>query len=431
MKTLYLDCSMGAAGDMLTAALLELLPDPAAFVAELNALGIPGVVFEAQPAQKCGVTGTHMKVTVNGEEEESLDHHHDHEHEHHHEHEEAHEHRHDHDHEHEHEHEHHHHHEHDNGEHHHHHSGMHDIEHIVPGHMHLSEQVRRDVLAVYGLIAQAESKAHGKPVEEIHFHEVGTMDAIADVTAVCLLMHRLAPDQVLASPVHVGSGQVRCAHGILPVPAPATATILQGVPIYGGSIQGELCTPTGAALLKHFVTSFGSLPVMATEKIGYGMGKKDFPAANCVRALWGETPDAPETIVELRCNLDDTPAEEIGYAIDALLAAGAREAFTTPAGMKKNRPGVLLTVLCDDAKKEDLVRCVFRLTNTIGIRETPVTRYTLDRRIETVDTPLGPVRRKVSTGYGVTRAKWEFDDLARLAKEHGLTPQEVRQKLEG
>ena len=431
MKTLYLDCSMGAAGDMLTAALLELLPDPAAFVAELNALGIPGVVFEAQPAQKCGVTGTHMKVTVNGEEEESLDHHHDHEHEHHHEHEEAHEHRHDHDHEHEHEHEHHHHHEHDNGEHHHHHSGMHDIEHIVTGHMHLSEQVRRDVLAVYGLIAQAESKAHGKPVEEIHFHEVGTMDAIADVTAVCLLMHRLAPDQVLASPVHVGSGQVRCAHGILPVPAPATATILQGVPIYGGSIQGELCTPTGAALLKHFVTSFGSLPVMATEKIGYGMGKKDFPAANCVRALWGETPDAPETIVELRCNLDDTPAEEIGYAIDALLAAGAREAFTTPAGMKKNRPGVLLTVLCDDAKKEDLVRCVFRLTNTIGIRETPVTRYTLDRRIETVDTPLGPVRRKVSTGYGVTRAKWEFDDLARLAKEHGLTPQEVRQKLEG
>lgn len=286
MKTLYLDCSMGAAGDMLTAALLELLSEPEAFIEELNELGIPGVRYSREPAVKCGITGTHVRVAVNGGEEQSLDlHEHTHTHEHPHDH--AHQEEHDHQHEH---HEHTHEHSHDQSHsHEHHHSGMHDIEHIVTGHLALPQKVKDDVMAVYGLIAQAESKAHGRPVSEIHFHEVGTMDAIADVTAVCLLMDRIAPDKVMASPVHVGSGQVRCAHGILPVPAPATAHILMGVPCYGGSIQGELCTPTGAALLKHFVSKFGPMPLMTVNAIGYGMGKKDFPAANCVRAMLGES----------------------------------------------------------------------------------------------------------------------------------------------
>lgn len=204
MRTLYLDCGMGAAGDMLAAALIELLPDPEGFVNELNALGIPGVCFKAEPSVKCGITGTHLTVTVNGEEEESLDvHDHEHDHEHHH-----HEHDHDHDHPHEH----------DHAHHHHHHSSLHDIEHIVRDHLPLPENVKNDVMAVYQLIAQAESHAHGVPVTEIHFHEVGTMDAVADITAVCLLMNRLAPNEVVVSPVNVGSGQVRCAHGILPVP---------------------------------------------------------------------------------------------------------------------------------------------------------------------------------------------------------------------
>ena len=248
MKTLYLDCSMGAAGDMLAAALLELLPDPDAFVAELNALAIPDVKFSRETSVKCGITGTHLQVTVHGEEEGAHDHHHAHSHDHHRDH--AHAHHHDHAHS------------------HHHHASLHDIEHIVRGHLSLPATVADNVMAVYRLIADAESKAHGKSVSEIHFHEVGTMDAIADITAVCLLMHRLAPDEIIVSPVHVGSGQVHCAHGILPVPAPATATILQDVPIYGGSIQGELCTPTGAALLKHFADSFGGMPVMRTSAIG-------------------------------------------------------------------------------------------------------------------------------------------------------------------
>lgn len=264
MKTLYLECNMGAAGDMLAAALLELLPDPEAFLTKLNALGIPGVKISKEQTAKCGIMGTHIKVMVGEAEEKSED---VAEHEHHHEH------HHDHDHYHDHA---------------HHHAGMHEIEHII-SHLDLPETVREDVLAVYGLIAEAESHAHGRPVSEIHFHEVGTMDAIADVTAVCLLMHELSPQRIAASPVHVGAGQVRCAHGILPVPAPATAYILRDVPIYGGAVRGELCTPTGAALLKHFVSEFTGMPVMKVHKIGYGMGTKDFEAANCVRAMWGET----------------------------------------------------------------------------------------------------------------------------------------------
>ena len=267
MKTLYLDCGMGAAGDMLTAALLELLPDPDAFVEKLNGLSIPGVQVKKEEAVKCGITGTHISVTVHGMEESEEMHEHGQEHEHHHEAEHSHEHHHEQSHGHEHHHEHDHHHDHEHSHEHHHHSGMHDIEHIISD-LQLSEKVRENILAVYGLIAEAEGHVHGKPITEIHFHEVGTMDAIADVTAVCLLMEELSPDEVVVSPIHVGSGQVKCAHGILPVPAPATAYILRDVPIYGGKIQGELCTPTGAALLKHFASRFGDMPIMKKEAIG-------------------------------------------------------------------------------------------------------------------------------------------------------------------
>ncbi len=409
MKTLYLDCSMGAAGDMLAAALLELLPDPDAFVAELNALAIPDVKFSRETSVKCGITGTHLQVTVHGEEEGAHDHHYAHSHDHHHDHEHAHHHNHAHS--------------------HHHHASLHDIEHIVRGHLSLPTAVADNVMAVYHLIADAESKAHGKPVSEIHFHEVGTMDAIADITAVCLLMHRLAPDEIIVSPVHVGSGQVHCAHGILPVPAPATATILQDVPIYGGSIQGELCTPTGAALLKHFANSFGDMPVMRTSAIGYGMGQKDFPAANCVRALLGERNAASDDVIELCCNIDDMTGEAIGYAFDKLFAAGALDVYTIPIGMKKSRPGHLLHVICREADKDALVRALFAHTTTIGIRENRFRRYTLDRRIETIETADGPVRRKCSTGYGVSREKFEHNDLARIADAQGLSLREAEARV--
>lgn len=415
MKTLYLECNMGAAGDMLTAALLELHPDPEGFLTRLNGLGLPGVTVSAAPSVKCGITGTHVTVTINGHEEESLDavHAHMHGHEH------NHEHHHDHDHEHEHTHTH----GHSHG--HHHHAGMHDIAHIL-SHLDLPEKVRTDALAVYDLIAQAESHAHGVPVTEIHFHEVGTLDAVADVVAVCMLMAELAPDRIICSPIHVGSGHVHCAHGILPVPAPATAHILQGVPTYGGAVQGELCTPTGAALLKHFADSFGPSPVLKVEKIGYGMGKKDFEAMNGLRALLGDTPDGRDSVAELCCNLDDMTPEAIGFAMERLLEAGALDVYTLPAGMKKNRPGVLLTCMCRMDDREEMVRLLFAHTTTLGVRESECNRYTLERSQESVETPYGTVRIKHSSGWGVQRAKPEYDDMAALAKKHGIRLEDVK-----
>lgn len=255
------------------------------------------------------------------------------------------------------------------------------------------------------------------------------MDAVADVTAVCLLMHRLSPDRVLASPVHVGSGSVRCAHGILPVPAPATAELLRGVPICGGEISGELCTPTGAALLKHFVSDFRELPVLRLEAVGYGMGKKDFARANCVRALLGETQEQAQEVLELRCNLDDMSGEAIGLALDRLLEAGALDVFTLPIGMKKSRPGVLLTVLCRPEDREALIRALFRHTTTLGVRETLCGRAVLTRRMETVQTAFGPVRRKLAEGFGIRRTKYEYDDLARIAHASGLALDELLRRL--
>ena len=403
-KTLYLDCGMGAAGDMLTAALLELLPNREAFTAELNALSIPSVTFTTETVQKCGITGTHMTVKVNGEEESENMHAHAHEHmhtseqiSHHH--------------------------------HHHHHSGMHEISHIIDD-LPVSNQVKADVRAVYALIAEAESHVHNKPVTEIHFHEVGTMDAVADITAVCLLMERLAPEQVVVSPIHVGCGQIKCAHGILPVPAPATAYILRGVPIYGGSIQGELCTPTGAALLRHFATRIGDMPVMKTTAIGYGMGKKDFEAANCVRALLGETEDAGDFITMLECNLDDMSAEAVGFAQERLFAAGALDVYTMAAQMKKSRPGVVLYVMCRSEEKQKMVSLLFRHTTTLGVREQTYRRYTLSRTVDTVQTAYGKVRRKLSSGYGVSREKYEYEDVARIAREQGMSFAEIMTDIE-
>ena len=416
MKTIYFDLQMGAAGDMLTAALFELLNDEEKkdFLHKINNAGIPGVEVGPEPSVKCGITGTHFSVKIDGEEEESHDAHHHHEHEHGHEHsgvpepvEGHHHHEHDHDHHHE-----------------HHHTSLHDIEHLVND-LKLSDAVKKDVLEVYKLIAQAESHAHGKPVTDIHFHEVGTMDAVADITAVCLLIEMLNPERIIASPVNVGSGQVHCAHGILPVPAPATAFILQGIPSYSNQIKGELCTPTGAALLKHFVNSFGPMPTITTEQIGYGMGKKDFEAANCVRAIMGDISRDYQSVVEFTCNLDDISAERIGFAIERLFEAGAVEAYTIPVTMKKSRPGNLLCVMCLEENKQKVLEAIFKHTTTLGVRQNISQRYALDRTIETIQTPFGPVRVKKANGFGVERQKYEYEDLARIARETGKSIEEV------
>ena len=408
MNTLYLQCNMGAAGDMLTAALYELLPNREEFLHTLNHMGLPGVEFHALPAQSCGISGTHMDVVVHGEREESVDHHHDHHHEH--------EHEHGHEHEHEHGHEHHH--------HHHHHTTLHDVEHLI-GHLNLPAPVLEQARAVYHRLAQAESKAHGVEVDLVHFHEVGALDAVADVAAACYALYLLHPDEVVVSPVHVGSGMVHCAHGIVPVPAPATAHLLEGVPCYGGDIPGELCTPTGAALLTTFATRFGPMPPMVLEHTGYGMGKKEFPAANCVRAMLGHTQDTENVILELVCNLDDMTPEALSFACQRLLEEGALDVYTLPGCMKKGRPGWQLVALCDPAHKDPLIHQVFALTSTTGLRVRTCEKHVLDYSITTRETPYGPVRVKKAQGYGVRRSKPEYEDMARIAREHKITLKQI------
>lgn len=409
MKILYINATMGAAGDMLTSALLELTDDIDASVAELNAIGIPGVEYTVTKKQSKGITGTHMNVTVHGVSEDEIHEHHEH-HEHH-----------DHDHEH-HEHEHAHAHEH---EHHHHHSSMHDIEHII-SHLNVSYEVKGDAVKVYGLIADAESKAHGVSVTDIHFHEVGTMDAIADVVAVCKLIRDLAPDRIIVSELCTGFGTVNCAHGTLPVPAPATAHIIEGMPVFAGSEEGERLTPTGAALIKYFADEFGQIPNMVISRSGYGMGTKEFRNGNFVRVSIGT---ADDEMIELETNVDDMTAEQISFASEMLFEAGAVEVFTTPVTMKKSRPGTMITALCRESDRDSVVNAFFKHTSTIGIREKSIKRHVLTRTVETVSTRYGDVRLKKSTGYGVSKEKYEFDDIARIAKENNLSIKEVLESL--
>lgn len=425
MKTVYIDCSMGAAGDMLTAALAEIAGDPESIQEKLNSLGIPGVEFIIEKTKKMGITGTSSRVLINGAEEASEDVHEEHEHSH-----EHHEHDHHHEHGHHHEHEHHHHgHEHHHHGHEHHHSSMADIEDIING-LHVSDKVKRDAINIYKLIAEAESKVHGEPVSEIHFHEVGAMDAVADVTACCYLMEMIGADRIIVSPVRTGKGHVHCAHGILPVPAPATANILMEVPNYQGDIDGEMCTPTGAALLRYFADGFGEQPVMKTKAIGYGMGKKNFTQLNAVRAILGEEDRNTDRIVELTVNLDDMTPERIGFACDRFFELGAVEVYTTSVYMKKFRPGVVLTVMCREDKRDTMVEAIFKYTTTLGIRENISKRYALKREVVTVDSPFGEIRKKQSTGYGVSREKYEYDDLAAIAHGEGVSIEEVVNILE-
>ena len=406
MKTIYIDCSMGAAGDMLMSALLELHPNREDFIKKINGINIPDVNIRAEKSVKCGITGTHTEVSVKGisESEDMFTHTHKHEHSH------------NHDHNHEHEHKH---------SHHHSHRNMDKIENIINS-LNVNENVKKNALEVYRLIAEAEGFVHGKKIEDIHFHEVGTMDAVADITGVCMLIDEIGAERIIASPVNTGSGQVKCAHGILPVPAPATAYVLRGIPIYSDGTKGELCTPTGAALLKHFVNEFSDMPVMNVENIGYGMGTKDFEKANCLRVFIGETENRENEITELNCNIDDMTAEEGSFACNRLRKEGALEVYTTAIGMKKNRQGVLLTCLCRNEDKEKILETIFKYTSTIGIRECVYKRYVLDRYEKRVSTELGEVSIKYSTGYGISKSKAEYEDIAKIAEENNMSVEEVK-----
>jgi len=402
---LHFECNMGASGNMVMAALYELLPDKTAFIKKMKKLDLPGVTIKCTESTKCGITGTYISVLIEGVEEISEDvkvkHNHSYNHYHEHEHEFKRQREHSID---------------PGHSHHHDHSRRYGYKEILGliQKLDLPGKVKVDATSVYKIIGEAESHVHGTSLDETHFHEVGSIDAVVDVVGCSLLMDMLGIKEVSASPVHVGFGMVRCEHGILPVPAPATAEILKNIPMYGGSIEGELCTPTGAALLKHFVTDFGKMPPMIVKKIGHGMGKKDFEEANCLRAfLYESTADTEnqDYICEISCNLDDMTPEAIGAAFDVLLNNGALDVYTVPIMMKKNRPAVMLTCLCTEESHDTFVKLIIKHTSTLGVRTTMHYRTIMQRTNKTVQTEYGSIRLKQAQGLGITKMKPEYDDV--------------------
>ena len=403
---LFLECTMGASGDMLMGALYELLPDKFAFREKMDRLRLPDVTYEYSASEKCGISGTRVIVRIGGAEEKSEDVSQD--------------------------------------------KGKgpgsggaktrgqpknanvqsgsrrydyKGILDLIRG-LGLPDNVLEDALGVYKIIGEAEATVHGVTISKVHLHEIGSLDAVADIVGCCLLINMLGVTEIAASPVHVGAGQVRCEHGILPVPAPAAAEILKGVPIYGGQINGELCTPTGAALLKYFVTRFGEMLPVTVVKIGCGMGAKDFEAANCLRAFLCED-DAScdvgrENIFELSCNLDDMTPEAVGAIFEVLFENGALDVYTTPIMMKKNRSAVMLSCLCAKDKRDCLTRLMLEHTTTLGVRVTSCDRDVLSRSTETVTTKYGDIRVKHAQGYGAVKMKPEYDDVQKAAKKHGV-----------
>ncbi len=443
MKTLYLECNMGAAGDMLMSSLYEICGQRDLFLKKMNTLfADSGLTLRASTITKCGVCGTHMEVLIDGVTEDATSHGHSHDaedatshghshdaedssHEHHHEHDDAH------------------HHEHDDAHHGHPHTSYADVLSQIER-LDLPKRVKKDAAAVYRLIGEAEAKVHGTSLEQIHFHEVGTLDALADVVGCALLIHLIAPERILASPVHVGNGFVKCAHGVLPVPAPATAELLKGIPFYTGSVTGELCTPTGAALLRYYAEKFCSMPALAPSAIGYGMGSKNFEIANCLRAFLGEADaedDGDEAeddgfayddkVLAISCNIDDMTGEAIGLATEIFLAAGALDVYTTSIQMKKNRPGILLTCICELSDRDKFTGLFFLHTSTRGLRFQTFERAKLESTFEARPTSYGDIRIKKSSGYGIKKEKPEFEDLktAVLKNECAVSLEDVAKSV--
>lgn len=390
MKTLFLECNMGAAGDMLMAALWELTEDKETALECIHSIDLPHTSISFDNTVTCGISCTKAHVVIAGEEES-----HNHIH---------------------------------NAPHHH--FTLSDVYEIIDR-LNISDNVKERSKSVYNTIAAAESKVHNIDVSMIHFHELGMLDAIADVVICCFLIEGLNVDKIVVSPINVGSGTVRCAHGLVPVPAPATAQILIGIPYYKSNIGGELCTPTGAAILKIFADDFSDMPEMTVKSIGYGAGSKEFEQANCIRAFLGEMENnSSDEVIEFVCNVDDMTAEELSFACEKLFFSDALDVYTQPAYMKKGRLGTVITVLCREENKKNIIKCIFKYTSTIGIREHICKRYVLNRKEELIKSPLGEIRAKCSSGFGADKIKYEFDDLKRIADEKNMSVFEVKKLLE-
>lgn len=380
-KILYFDCQSGISGDMSVAALLDLGVDRQALQTLLETLNIDGYRLEITSKQVHGIKGTDFNVILDSE------HHHGH----------------------------------------HHHAPHRNLDDIVKiiNQSKIPEKAKLMSREIFEIVAVAEAKVHDKPVDQIHFHEVGAVDSIVDIVGVSICMTLLEVDKVFASPLHLGSGFVKCAHGTLPVPAPATAEILKGIPAYATDLKGELVTPTGAAIIKVLASDFIPQPLMKIEKIGYGTGKKEFGILNALRVFFGEMVSSDlkrEKLVVLETNIDDMNPEIYSYLVPLLLEKGAHDVYLTNILMKKGRPGVQINVLCKEGSVAEFEQILFSETTTLGIRKSVTDRVCLDRKIVTLETPYGKIKVKAAYLEGTFfKAVPEYEECKKLAQEKGMS----------
>ncbi|MBI1761719.1 MAG: nickel pincer cofactor biosynthesis protein LarC [Acidobacteria bacterium] len=413
-RTLYLDCFAGISGDMLLGALLDCGLDFELLKHELAKLGVSGYELSLTRVDRSGIAAAKFDVQLleTHAEAESVPHTHTHSHPHEHTHAHAH----------------------GEGEHSHH-RALSDIKRLIAA-SGLSETVKARATQIFQRLGAAESKIHNIPLEAVHFHEVGALDSIVDIVGVCVGLEALQIERIIASPLHVGSGTFKCAHGTYPVPGPAATELLQGVPIYAKDIQGELVTPTGAALVAELAASFGALPLLKIERTGYGAGTREYPKfPNVLRAIIGELlsdaphlDDTPNTITVIEANLDDLSPQVLGHVMEKALAAGALDLFYTPVQMKKNRPGVLLTLLCQPADRARMCELLFRETTTLGLRYRTEQREILQREFVTVATPYGSIRIKLAKNAAgrVVNAAPEYEDCRAAAEAQLVALREVQ-----
>jgi pyridinium-3,5-bisthiocarboxylic acid mononucleotide nickel chelatase len=372
MKSLYFDCFCGAAGDMVVGALIDAGADFARLCVALESLGVDGFTLAAPKVVKKGIQATHFQVTVKAH-------------------------------------------------HHHPHRRLRDILAIIEA-GDLPDTVKAASAETFRRVAGCEAEVHGTTPDEVHFHEVGAVDSIVDIVGAHLALHDLGIDEVASSALPVGFGTIKGAHGVMPIPAPATAKLLQGAPFYGGDVEGELVTPTGAALITQLARSYGPVPAMRLASVGYGCGTRDVAdRANVLRVLVGETESSlptMDTITVVEANIDDMNPELFPPLIADLLARGARDAFLTPILGKKGRPAYLVTVLCDDDRVGDIVPAMFHASTTLGVRIHQERRVCLDREWKSVATPWGAVRVKIGRFRGaITSVSPEFEDCRKVAEE--------------
>ena len=371
MSIAYFDCFSGAGGDMIVAALIDAGADPDALRAGLASLGVAGYDLGIDSVRKQGFAATRFTVSLTEQGHQPHRH----------------------------------------------------LKHIVEilDSSSLPATVVDRARRIFTRLAEAEAAVHGSTIEQVHFHEVGAVDAIVDVVGAVLALDQLGIERIVCSPLPTGSGTVTCDHGVMPVPAPATAELLKGVPIAHCDEVGELLTPTAAAVLTTLASEFGPLPAMTIHRIGYGAGTRDGKQRpNVLRVLTGRATEtfATDEITVLETNVDDTTPEILGHCMERLLVAGALDVYAVPIQMKKSRSGVLLCVLCEHAKAADLERMLFAETTTFGIRRHRAARAKLQRRHETVTTRFGEIRMKVGEGYGIETASPEFEDCRTAAGQH-------------